>query len=50
MKMVCVDSISVKVGDTTGAGDSFAAGFVYAYLAVQDLPRVAEVLAALQAY
>jgi sugar/nucleoside kinase (ribokinase family) len=33
------DSIPVKVVDTTGAGDSFDAGLVYAYLAGQDLSR-----------
>ncbi len=33
------DSIAVKVVDTTGAGDSFDAGLVYAYLAGQELSQ-----------
>jgi sugar/nucleoside kinase (ribokinase family) len=34
-----VDSIPVSVADTVGAGDSFAAGFIYGYLQSWDLER-----------
>ena len=33
------DSISVRVADTVGAGDSFDAGFVYGYLNNWELPK-----------
>jgi sugar/nucleoside kinase (ribokinase family) len=42
-QIVQADSIPVKVVDTTGAGDSFDAGFVYAYLAGLDLPQALRV-------
>jgi sugar/nucleoside kinase (ribokinase family) len=38
-QIVQTDSIPVNVVDTTGAGDSFDAGFVYAYLAGQNLQQ-----------
>ncbi len=38
-EIVQTDSIPVKVVDTTGAGDSFDAGFIFAYLAGQDLAQ-----------
>lgn len=38
-QIVQAEAIPVKVVDTTGAGDSFDAGFVYAYLAGQDLQQ-----------
>jgi sugar/nucleoside kinase (ribokinase family) len=38
-QIVYADSIPVKVVDTTGAGDSFDAGFVYAHLAGQNLAQ-----------
>jgi sugar/nucleoside kinase (ribokinase family) len=34
-----VDSIPVKVADTVGAGDSFAAGFIYGYLHQWNLDK-----------
>lgn len=38
-QIVHAASLPVKAVDTTGAGDSFDAGFVYAYLAGQDLAQ-----------
>ncbi len=38
-EVVEATSIPVDVVDTTGAGDSFDAGFIYGYLAGWDLPR-----------
>jgi sugar/nucleoside kinase (ribokinase family) len=34
------DSVSVEVVDTTGAGDTFDAGFIYGFLAKWDLARI----------
>jgi sugar/nucleoside kinase (ribokinase family) len=39
-EIVHADSLHVNVVDTTGAGDSFDAGFVYGYLAGQPLQQV----------
>jgi sugar/nucleoside kinase (ribokinase family) len=38
-QIVHSDTIPVSVVDTTGAGDSFDAGFVFGFLAGWDLPR-----------
>jgi sugar/nucleoside kinase (ribokinase family) len=38
-KVISVPSIPVKVVDTVGAGDSFDAGFIYAYLNGWDLKK-----------
>ncbi len=38
-EMAHADIVPVPVADTTGAGDSFDAGFIYGYLASWELPR-----------
>ena len=37
--LVRAEALPVSVIDTTGAGDSFDAGFIYGYLAGWDLAR-----------